>query len=77
LLLHWELRAAMTKLDVAIISQRAGKKYPDTSPRIIADNGPAGYQTHEIPPYNDRPLPGLNERTPSVRALPTGSTVAA
>ena len=37
----------------------------------------AGYQTHEMPPYSDRPLPGLNERTPSVRALPTGSTVAA
>jgi putative transposase len=39
-LLHWELRTAMTELDVEIILQRAWEKYPDTSPRIITDNGP-------------------------------------
>src|SRR6516225_2753529 len=30
----------MTELDVEIILQRAREKYPDTSPRIITDNGP-------------------------------------
>jgi hypothetical protein len=60
--LPWESRAAMTKLDVEIILQRAGEKYPDTSPRIIADNGPSGYQTQEIPPYSDAPVAGI-ERT--------------
>jgi putative transposase len=39
-LLHWELRTAMTELDVEIILQRAWEKYPDTLPRIITDNGP-------------------------------------
>jgi putative transposase len=39
-LLHWELRTAMTELDVEIILQRAREKYSGTSPRIITDNGP-------------------------------------
>jgi hypothetical protein len=39
-LLHWELRTAMTELDVEIVLQRAREKYPATSPRIITDNGP-------------------------------------
>jgi putative transposase len=39
-LLHWELRTAMTELDVEIVLQRAREKYPGTSPRIITDNGP-------------------------------------
>jgi putative transposase len=40
LLLHWELRTAMTELDVEIVLQRAREKYPGTCPRIITDNGP-------------------------------------
>jgi len=39
-LLHWELRTAMTELDVEIVLQRAREKYPGSSPRIITDNGP-------------------------------------
>jgi hypothetical protein len=39
-LVHWELRAAMTELDVEIVLQRARERYPGTSPRIIIDNGP-------------------------------------
>jgi hypothetical protein len=39
-LLHWELRSAMTELDVEIVLQRARERYPGTSPRIITDNGP-------------------------------------
>jgi putative transposase len=39
-LLHWELRAAMTELDVEIVLQRARERYPGTFPRIITDNGP-------------------------------------
>jgi len=32
-LLHWELRTAMKEFDVEIVLQRAGEKYPATSPR--------------------------------------------
>ena len=39
-LLHWELRTAMTELEVEIVLQRARERYPGTSPRIITDNGP-------------------------------------
>jgi putative transposase len=39
-LVHRELRAAMTELDVEIVLQRARERYPGTSPRIITDNGP-------------------------------------
>src|ERR1700737_2208828 len=39
-LLHWELRTAMTELDVEIVLQRAQERYPGTCPRIITDNGP-------------------------------------
>jgi transposase InsO family protein len=32
-LLHWELRTAVKEFDVEIVLQRAGEKYPATSPR--------------------------------------------
>ena len=34
-LLHWELRTAMTELDVEIVLQRARERYPGTCPRMI------------------------------------------
>jgi len=68
----------VTALLLVIIQSQGSAGHLVMAPnRRPADNGPSGYQTQEIPPYSDRPLPGLNERTPSVRALPTGSTVAA
>jgi len=39
-IVHWEIREAMKESDVEIILQRAKEKFPDTSPRIISDNGP-------------------------------------
>ena len=39
-IVHWELRAQMTELDVECILQRAREKYPQARPRIISDNGP-------------------------------------
>jgi transposase InsO family protein len=39
-IVHWDLRAAMTELDVECIVQRAREKYPEARPRIISDNGP-------------------------------------
>ena len=39
-IVHWDLRLAMTEFDVECIVQRAREKYPGTSPRIISDNGP-------------------------------------
>jgi putative transposase len=39
-IVHWEIREAMRESDVETIVQRAREKYPDTSPRIISDNGP-------------------------------------
>jgi putative transposase len=39
-IVHWEIREAMTELDVECIAQRAREKYPDERPRIISDNGP-------------------------------------
>lgn len=39
-IVHWEIRATMTELDVECIAQRAREKFPDERPRIISDNGP-------------------------------------
>ena len=39
-IIHWELREKMTEKDVEIILQRARKKFPQATPRIISDNGP-------------------------------------
>ena len=39
-IVHWDLRAAMTELDVECIVQRARETYPEARPRIISDNGP-------------------------------------
>jgi transposase InsO family protein len=40
LITHWEIRESMKELDVEIVIQRAREKFPNTSPRIISDNGP-------------------------------------
>jgi len=37
---HWEIREKMEETDVETILQRARENYPETSPRIITDNGP-------------------------------------
>jgi putative transposase len=39
-IVHWEIRAKMEEIDVETILQRAREKFPDTTPRIISDNGP-------------------------------------
>jgi transposase InsO family protein len=39
-IVHWEIRASMTELDVEIVLQRAREAYPEATPRIISDNGP-------------------------------------
>jgi transposase InsO family protein len=39
-LVHWELRESMREADVEVVLQRAREKFPDTTPRIITDNGP-------------------------------------
>jgi putative transposase len=39
-IVHWDLRPAMTELDVECIVQRAREKFPEAKPRIISDNGP-------------------------------------
>jgi transposase InsO family protein len=39
-IVHWEIREAMTEVDVECILQRAREAYPDEKPRIISDNGP-------------------------------------
>lgn len=38
-IVHHELRTSMTELDVELTLQKAHEKYPDSSPRIISDNG--------------------------------------
>jgi putative transposase len=37
---HWEIRATMTEMDVEQIVQRARERFPGVTPRIISDNGP-------------------------------------
>ncbi len=39
-IVHWDIRAQMTELDVECIIQQAREKFPGHSPRIISDNGP-------------------------------------
>ena len=36
---HWEIRESMTEADVEIVIQRARERFPDTTARIISDNG--------------------------------------
>ena len=40
LIVHWELRAAMTEGDVELVLQRAREAWPAARPRVISDNGP-------------------------------------
>jgi transposase InsO family protein len=39
-IIHWELRARMTELDVELTIERAKERFPGARPRIISDNGP-------------------------------------
>jgi putative transposase len=39
-IVHWEIREAMTEVDVEQVVQRARERVPGASPRIISDNGP-------------------------------------
>ena len=39
-IVHWEIREAMTEMDVELIVERARAHYPGVTPRIISDNGP-------------------------------------
>jgi putative transposase len=39
-IVHWEIREAMTEVDVEQIVQRARERFPGVTPRIISDNGP-------------------------------------
>lgn len=39
-IVHWDLRAQMTELDVECIVQAGREKIPFAKPRIISDNGP-------------------------------------
>jgi putative transposase len=39
-IVHWEIRAAMTEVDVEQVIQRARERFPGVTPRIISDNGP-------------------------------------
>ena len=39
-IVHWEIREAMTEMDVELIVERARAHYPGVAPRIISDNGP-------------------------------------
>lgn len=36
---HWEIRAQMTEMDVEIIIERAKETFPQARPRVISDNG--------------------------------------
>jgi len=40
MIMHWEIREAMTEADVEIVVQRAREQFPEARPRIISDNGP-------------------------------------
>jgi transposase InsO family protein len=39
-IVHWEIREAMTEVDVECILLRARESFPDERPRVISDNGP-------------------------------------
>jgi transposase InsO family protein len=40
LIVHWEIREAMTEADIECILERAREKVPGARPRVISDNGP-------------------------------------
>ena len=40
MIVHWEIREAMTEQDVECIVERARERFPGERPRIISDNGP-------------------------------------
>jgi transposase InsO family protein len=37
---HWDIRESMTEADIEIILQRGKENFPETTPRVISDNGP-------------------------------------
>ena len=39
-IVHWDIRKAMTEVDIEIILEKAKELFPDARPRIISDNGP-------------------------------------
>jgi putative transposase len=39
-IVHWDIREAMTEVDIECILQRAREMHPNATPRIISDNGP-------------------------------------
>jgi transposase InsO family protein len=39
-IVHWDVRAAMTEFDVECIVQRGRERFPEPRPRVITDNGP-------------------------------------
>lgn len=39
-ILDWEIKPAMTEVDIEILLQRTREKFPGVAPRIISDNGP-------------------------------------
>jgi putative transposase len=39
-IVHWDVREAMTEVDVECILQRAHEAHPGERPRVISDNGP-------------------------------------
>lgn len=40
MIVHWEIREAMTEQDIECILERARERFPGEHPRIISDNGP-------------------------------------
>jgi putative transposase len=39
-IVHWEIREAMTEVDVECVLLRAHEMHPEEKPRVISDNGP-------------------------------------
>jgi putative transposase len=39
-IVNWDLRASMKEEEIEMILQRAKELFPDTTPRVISDNGP-------------------------------------
>ena len=39
-IVHWDIREAMSEVDIECILQRAREMHPNAKPRIISDNGP-------------------------------------
>jgi transposase InsO family protein len=40
MIVHWEIREAMTEQAVEVVLQRARERFPGATPRLISDNGP-------------------------------------